>query len=114
MTHEMPPNKSAAATLRPPRLTTNVGVMIAHTQSKALFWSWALIVSALVVVGENVAVRVTPYARQYSGVSALATVVSGVSLVFLFFGSPFLVRSQGWFAIIGWCIAFATILFSVL
>ena len=88
--------------------------MTAHVRSKSILWRWVLGVCALAVVGEDIAVRVKPYARQYTGMSAVAAVLSGIALVFLFLGSPFLVRSQGWLAVVGWVIGAATILFSVL
>jgi hypothetical protein len=98
----------------PAWLRCSLNGMTTRTQRGSAFWRWALIVSALVVVAEGIAVRISGYARQDTGLSALAAVLSGVALVFLFFGSPFLVRSQGWLAIVCWCIAVATVLFSAL
>jgi len=73
-----------------------------------------LILSSLLVVAENIAVRVTPDMHLYTGVSAFAAILSGAALAFLFLGSPFLVRSQRWLAVAGWAIAAVTILLSAL
>ena len=86
--------------------------MASRIQSPSVFWRWILILSELVLAGELIAIRITPLARHYTGLSALVAALAGVAWVFLFFGSPFLVRSQRWLAIIGWCIAVAAILFS--
>jgi hypothetical protein len=43
---------------------------------------------------------------------AVIGVAAGIAWVFLFFGSPSLVRSQRWLAILGWCIAVGALLFS--
>jgi len=39
-------------------------------------------------------------------------ILAFVAWVFLFFGSPFLVSSQRWLAILGWSMAVGAILFS--
>lgn len=70
--------------------------------------------SSLLVIAEDIAVRVGPYMRRYTGVSVFAALLTFAALIFLFFGSPFLVRSQRWLAIVGWCIAVVSILFSML
>jgi hypothetical protein len=84
--------------------------MTTRIQQTSLFWKWALIVSELVLLGELIATRITPLARQFTGVSAMVAVLAGVAWVFLLFGSPFLVPTQRWLAIVGWCIAVAAIL----
>jgi len=88
--------------------------MTTGIQARSPFWRWALIVSSLLLIGEDIAVRVTPYMRQYRGVSVLVAILAFAAFVFLFFGSPFLVRSQRWLAIIGWLIAVVSILLSAL
>jgi hypothetical protein len=50
--------------------------------------------------------------RQMSGISGIVFVPVFVAWAFLFFGSPFLVRSQGAVAVAGWCIAVSALLFS--
>jgi len=54
------------------------------------------------------------HTRQETGAFLVVGILAFVAWVFLFFGSPFLVRSQRWLAILGWCIAVAAILFPVL
>ncbi len=98
----------------PPSLTFSVRAMAATRETTPWLWRWALIVSSLLVIAENIAVRVTPYMRRYTGLSAFAAILSGAALAFLFLGGPFLVRSQRWLAVAGWAIAALSILFSAL
>lgn len=87
-----------------------LGAMSLPAQSASSFWKWALIIASLIVVAEDIAVRATPYMRRYSGLSGLAGMLTVAALLFLLFGSPFLVRSQRWLAIVGWFVAAASIL----
>jgi hypothetical protein len=76
-------------------------------------WCWALIASEVIVVGYLAAsFLLGPKARPNTGV--LLSVLVFIATLFLFLGSPFLVRSQGWLAILGWCIAVSAFLFPVL
>jgi hypothetical protein len=84
--------------------------MATSTHLVSRFWRWVLIVAEFVLVGELIAIRVTPLARQYTGASAATAVASGIAWVFLFLGSPFLVRSQRWLAIVGWGLAAVALL----
>jgi hypothetical protein len=83
-------------------------------RSQLTFWKWMLIVSSLLVIAANIAVHVKPNIDNYPGASMVGAILFGAALVFLFFGSPFLVRSHRWLAIVGWCTAAASILFSAL
>ena len=77
----------------------------AMTTRKSRFWRLILVFAQLVVIGEAIAVRVTPLARQYTGVSAYAAMLSMAAWAFLLFGSPFFWRSHPRLAISGSCIA---------
>jgi hypothetical protein len=74
------------------------------------FWKWALIVSQVIVIGEQIAIRVTPHARQYFGWSAYAAMLAMAGWAFLLFGSPFLWRSHRRLAISGSCVALGVLL----
>ena len=77
-------------------------------------WRWALIIAEVLVLGCDIAwVGFGWEAKKTSGTAIGFAAVAGIALFFLFFGSPFLVRSQGGLAILGWCIAFGTILGSL-
>ncbi len=54
------------------------------------------------------------HARQETGPFLVVGALVFVAWIFLFFGSPFLVSSQRWLAILGWSIAASAILFPVL
>lgn len=76
-------------------------------------WRWILIVAELVVGSYLVTVRWIGLAtRQPSTGLALVGIAVFVAWVFLFLGSPFLVRSERWLAILGWCIAVGALFFS--
>ncbi len=76
-------------------------------------WRWILVTSELLVVGYMIAVRMTGRAARHpSGAFAGIGIAAFVAWVFLFLGSPFLVRSQRWLAILGWCIGVAALLLS--
>jgi hypothetical protein len=82
------------------------------TARTSIFWKWVLIISQLVVIGEEIATRVTPLAGSFHGLSAYAAMLSMVALAFLLFGSPLFWRSHRWLAISGSCIAVGVILTS--
>lgn len=88
--------------------------MSTRTETAPLFWRWVLIVSEIVVgtylIVMQLAVR---HPRQETGAFLVVGILAFVAWVFLFFGSPFLVRSQRWLAIFGWFIAVAALIFSV-
>ena len=72
----------------------------------------ALIAAEAAVVGAYVAsLYAGRQVRLNLGIPATALFI--VAWVFLFFGSPFLVRSQGWLAILGWLISVGVMLFRV-
>lgn len=73
---------------------------------------WVLVLAELLVGGWLVVWRFDqPALKGYSlGLSVLGMAVF-IPWVFLFFGSPFLVRSQRWLAVLGWCIAVSALLF---
>ena len=76
-------------------------------------WRWILIVAEFLVAGYLVAAQLAGRAARHpSGGFAVVGIAAGVAWVFLFFGTPFLVRSQRWLAILGWCIAVAALFFS--
>ena len=92
-----------------------LGGMSTHTQTAPLFWRWVLIVSELLLGSYLISMQLAGrHARQETGAFLVVGILAFVAWVFLFFGSPFLVRSQRWLAILGWCIAVAAILFPVL
>ena len=95
--------------------TATFGVMKARTQTASPFWRWALIVSESLLATYAVAMHFAGrHARQETGLFLVVGVLVFVAWVFLFFGSPFLVSSQRWLAILGWSIAASAILFPVL
>lgn len=89
--------------------------MSTRAPTATVFWRWVLIVSEVLLGGYLVAMQLAGrHGRQETGVFLVVGILAFVAWVFLFFGSPFLVASQRWLAIIGWCIAAAAVLFSVL
>ena len=75
-----------------------------------LFWRWALIGSETLVACYIVFVKLAQRREDIISPSPLIDLVVGIALAFLFFGSPFLARSQGALAILGWLIAVAAII----
>jgi hypothetical protein len=73
-----------------------------------------LIVAQVAVIGEAMAVRATPLARQYSGLSAYAAMLAITAWAFLLFGGPFFWRSHRRLAVSGLCIALTTIFVTVM
>ncbi len=80
-------------------------------QKASLGWRWALIAAEVVVAGHLVGAIL---AGGRLNVGAPVAVLVFAAWLFLSLGSPFLVRSQKWLAILGWCIAASVILFPVL
>jgi hypothetical protein len=77
-------------------------------------WRWILITAELLVAGYWVAALMAGRAARHpSGAFAVIGIAAFLAWGFLFLGSPFLVRSQRWLAILGWCIAVASLLLSV-
>ena len=89
--------------------------MSTRTQAGSMFWRWTLIVSQLLLAAYLVTMHLAGrHARQGTGPFFLVGILAFAAWVFLFLGSPFLVSSQRWLAILGWCIAVGAILFPVL
>jgi hypothetical protein len=79
------------------------------SEPNAAFWRWALIVSQVIIVGYTIVVSSRRVDLPFLETALLVV----PSWLFLFFGSPFLVRSQGKVAIIGWCIAAGLLLLMI-
>jgi len=81
------------------------------------FWRWTLIVAELLVTTFTVFVM-TIGRRENSLTHSMPVQViglfSGIAVLFLLFGGPFLVRSQGGLAILGWIVAATAILVPIL
>ena len=78
-------------------------------------WRWVLISSELVLLAYwTVAVLAGHDARHPTGVLLAVGIVASVAWVFLFIGSPFLVPSQRWLAVLGWCLAVGALFFPLL
>ncbi len=77
----------------------------------AVAWRYALIAAELLVGGHTayslLVGRLTTHPREEF---PLIDIAVAVAWVFLFLGSPFLVPSQRGLAVLGWCIAVATLL----
>ncbi len=87
----------------------SLGIMATRT---SIIWTVILVVAQLVVIGELVATRVTPLARQFTGWSVYAAVFTLISIPFLLIASPFFWRSHRRLAISGLCVAVGAILIS--
>ena len=89
--------------------------MTLRTESPSSIWRWILITSESLLVTYMVAAAVTGRdVRHASDGFVVLGILASVAWVFLFLGSPFLVSSQRWLAILGWCIAVVALLFSAL
>ena len=87
--------------------------MTLSTTKATMTWRWILIISELLVVGYMTVVFMAGRAARHpSGAFVALGIAAFVAWAFLFLGSPFLVRSQRWLAILGWCTAVAAILSS--
>jgi hypothetical protein len=83
--------------------------MTTPSTQTTIAWRWILIAAELLVAGYMVwSLMAGRAARHPSGAFAVIGIAAFVAWVFLFLGSPFVVRSQRWLAILGWCIAVAT------
>jgi hypothetical protein len=86
---------------------------VAEIRRSSLFWRWALIVAESLVATFLIFVE-TIGGREneltHSGVVGIFGVLSGISMIFLLFGSPFLISSQRLLAVIGWIIGAAAFL----
>jgi len=81
---------------------------------RQLPWRWLLILSETLVACFTVFIKL---AERHEGTMSPSPIIDGavgVAIIFLFFGSPFLVRSQGGLAILGWLIAAAAVLEPIL
>ena len=83
-------------------------------QRSHLFWRWALIGSEILIVCNIVFGRSAPHHRVIISPSPIIDAAVVVALAFLLFGSPFLVRSQGGLATLGWFVAVSAILAPIL
>jgi hypothetical protein len=89
--------------------------MNARIQTASPFWRWALIVSESLLTTYLFEMHLADrHARHETGPFLVLGVLAFIAWIFLFFGSPFLVSSQRWLAILGWSIAVSAILFPVL
>jgi hypothetical protein len=87
--------------------------LTAPATTTTIAWRWILITAELLVAGYLVGALMTGRAARHpSGALAVIGIAAFVAWVFLFLGSPFLVRSQRWLAILGWCIAVAALFLS--
>lgn len=68
-----------------------------------------LFIAQLFVIGEIIAVRVTPLARQFTGWSAYAAMLTGIAILFLLLVSPFFLHSHRRLAISGLCVSIGAI-----
>ena len=73
------------------------------------FWTLIFVAVQLMVTIEMVATRVTPLARQFTGWSAYAAMVTMLAIPFLLIASPFFLRSRRGLAISGLCVAVGAI-----
>jgi hypothetical protein len=76
-------------------------------------WRLALVASEVTMIG-FLAASASAGPKTRINIGLIPSLLVFVAFGFLFLGSPFLVRSQGWLAIVGWCIAASALLFSVL
>jgi hypothetical protein len=91
------------------------GVMNARHDTSSRVWRWVLISSGLVLLAYlTVSWLAGCDARHSTGVLFAVAIVASVAWAFLFFGSPFLVPSQRWLAVLGWCIAVGALFFPLL
>ena len=73
-------------------------------------WRWLLILSETLVACFTVFVHLANHHEGTMSPSPFIDLTAGVAIIFLLFGSPFLVRSHGGLAILGWIIGAAAIL----
>jgi hypothetical protein len=87
--------------------------MNAPPQKATQGWRWALIAAEVMVAGYYAA-SISAGRSVRLDVGVPLSVIIFAAWLFLLFGSPFLVRSQKWLAILGWCIAVGAFLFPAL
>ena len=81
--------------------------------SSSAVLGWVLIVAVLLVAAELFCVlTVGREPRESLGGFPVLGVAAFVAWLFLFFGSPFLIRFHRHLAILGWCIALLALLLS--
>ncbi len=84
-----------------------------ETASRA--WRRILICAEFLVLVYTVAMHFGGrHVGQETGPWFVLAILVFAAWAFLFFGSPFLVRSHGWLAILGWGIAVSALLFPML
>jgi len=75
--------------------------MSTRTQAASMFWRWVLIVSELLVAANIVVVQLAGrYGLEETGLFLIVGILTFGAWVFLFLGSPFLVSSHRWLAIL--------------
>lgn len=79
----------------------------------SIVWTVILAAAQLAVIGEMIATRVTPLARQFTGWSVYAAMLTFIAIPFLFIASPFFWRSHRRLAISGLCVAVGAIVITV-
>jgi hypothetical protein len=82
-------------------------------QRTVIAWRWTLIAAQVIVVAYFAAL-LSGGRKTRLNPGALLSVLIFIAWLFLFLGSPFLVRSQRWLAVLGWCIAVGALLFPML
>jgi hypothetical protein len=89
--------------------------MTPRTQKSSRNCRWILITSELVLATDLLAaVTAGRDVRHETSAFLLVGICASVAWAFLCFGSPFLVSTQRWLAILGWCIAVGAVLLPVL
>jgi len=86
--------------------------MTTPTTRTTIAWRWILITAELLVAGYMAGALMAGRAARHPSGGFVVIGCAFVAWAFLFLGSPFLVRSQRWLAILGWCIAVATLFLS--
>ena len=79
----------------------------------SLAWRWTLIAAEVLVAG-YLATSFLAGSKVRLDAGVPLSVLVFTAWIFLFLGSPFLVRSQRWLAVLGWCIAVGPLLIPVL
>lgn len=80
----------------------------------SIFWAVILVAAQVLVIGEVIAIRVTPLARQFSGWSAYTAMLTLIAIPFLLLVSPFFCRSHRRLAISGLCVGVGAIVFLII
>jgi hypothetical protein len=85
--------------------------MTTTSKRATVAWRWVLVVAEFVVASYLLVSRLVAFPADGSMSLTIGFTAVFVAWAFLFFGAPFLVRSHGWLAILGWCIAASVFLF---